>query len=173
LWLQNEDDIALLQSVDNVVSRKNGLLQNLLDYGDVVISLLGADRSDQKVFRSVPRPQEVQAEITRRQNRMRARAAEQEERQRREEIGQYLQAYHQTVGGQQYPGQTYAPAGGTPNPVPSQQAPPYPEPDEYPQSPQRRPPPVQPPSPPDTEPRPPSRRPGGQRPPNVPRRRGE
>jgi CRP-like cAMP-binding protein/membrane protein YdbS with pleckstrin-like domain len=176
LWLQNEDDQVLLQSVDNVVSKKKGFLQNMLDYGDVIISLIGGDKGDQKIFHQVPRPHQIQAEITRRQNRMRSRAQEAQELQRREEIAEYLQAYHQTVSGQP-PAPGYGQQATTPpDPyaAPTQPGHPPQEPT-YPQAPGHYPPQQQPPYPTDDAdaPRPPSRRPDGMRPPNIPRRRGD
>ncbi len=98
LWLQNEADQILLASVDNVVSQQSGFLQTLLRYGNVRISLIGSDTSGAKVFRGVSRPQNIQAEITGRQARMRQRAKEAEERRRRDEIAEYLSVYHDTVG---------------------------------------------------------------------------
>lgn len=109
LWLQNEDDQALLASVDNVVSQKGGFLQNLFNYGNVRISLIGGDKNDAKVFRIVGDPQEVQAEITRRQARLKRRAAEVEERRRRDEIAEYLSVYHETVNAGSQPRNANAP----------------------------------------------------------------
>lgn len=100
LFLQNEDDQVLLSSVDNVLSEKKGLLQSLLNYGDVKISLIGGDKDDAKVFRAVPNPQKVQAEITLRQARIRNRDKEEEERRRRDEIAEYISVYHETVSSQ-------------------------------------------------------------------------
>jgi hypothetical protein len=101
LFLQNEDDQLLLESVDNVVSERKGLFQSLLDYGNVRISLIGGDVGDAKTFYGVPHPQEVQEEITRRQSRMRNREKEEAERQRKGEIAEYLRVYHETVSGGQ------------------------------------------------------------------------
>lgn len=97
LWLQNEDDQILLESVDNVRSERTGFIRAVFDYGDVVISLIGGDRGDEKIFRAVPGPQEVQAEITRRRSRAQSREAREAERRRREEIAEYLSVYHETV----------------------------------------------------------------------------
>lgn len=146
LFLQNEDDQLLLESVDNVVSERKGFFQSLLNYGNVRISLIGGDVGDAKTFYGVPRPQEVQAEITRRQARMRNRGKEEAERQRKGEIAEYLKVYHETVGGGQQP-----------------------EPQQPPQQPytQQTPPP-QPPRGPQT--RPPQDR---MRPPRIPRQRGD
>jgi hypothetical protein len=103
LFLQNEDDQLLLESVDNVVSERKGLFQSLLDYGNVRISLIGGDVGDAKTFSGIPHPQAVQEEITRRQSRMRNREKEEAERQRKGEIAEYLKVYHETVGGGQQP----------------------------------------------------------------------
>ena len=97
LWLQNEHDQVLLSSVDNVVSEKGGFFENLFDYGDVRISLIGGDKDDAKVFRKVQGPQDIQAEITRRQARFSRRQDEDRERRRREEIADYLSVYHETI----------------------------------------------------------------------------
>ena len=78
-----------------------GLFQSLLNYGNVRISLIGGDVGDSKTFYGVPHPQEVQAEITRRQARVRNRGKEDAERQRKGEIAEYLKVYHETVGGEQ------------------------------------------------------------------------
>jgi len=95
LWLQNESDQILVERIDNVISEKQGLFQSLFDYGHVRISLIGGDKGDQKVFRYVASPQHVQAEITRRQARL------------REEIAEYLSVYHETVkNGEQFPAET-------------------------------------------------------------------
>ncbi len=115
LWLQSESDQVLLDSVDNVVSERGGLLQSLLDYGNVRISLIGGDQGGEKVFRAVPNPQAVQAEITRRQAWLRRLEKEEDERRRRDEIADYLSVYHETVNqGGQYP------APSTPGPNPGQ-----------------------------------------------------
>ncbi len=97
LWLQEESDQVLLASVDNVFSDKSGLVQSVFNYGDVKISLLGGDRGDQKIFRSIPKPHVAQAEITRRQSRLRNKQSEKEERRRREELAEYLSVYHETM----------------------------------------------------------------------------
>ena len=99
LWLQNEDDQILVERIDNVASFRNGFIRTMFNYGDVKISLLGGDRGDEKWFRSVPRPQEVQAEITRRQQRQRSKKETEAERRRREEIAEYLSVYHETIQG--------------------------------------------------------------------------
>jgi membrane protein YdbS with pleckstrin-like domain len=126
LWLQNEQDQILLSHIDNVVSEKSGLMQSLFDYGDVRLLLIGDDRGEAKVFQAVTSPQEVQAEITRRQTRLKRKEQEQEERKRRDEIAEYLSVYHETVSGDQgnqggqapYPPAQSAPPSGTTQPRP-------------------------------------------------------
>jgi hypothetical protein len=97
LWLQNEEDRALLASVDNVQSERSGPLQALLDFGNVRISLLGGDAGDEKIFKYVPSPHRVQQEITRRQSMLMRRAEEEKERRRREEIAEYISVYHDAI----------------------------------------------------------------------------
>ncbi len=97
LFLQNEDDQILLDRVDNVTATKSGLLRAIFNYGTVTIALVGGDRGDEKVFKAVPRPAAVQEEITRRQQRWRSRQRTQGEQRRREEISEYLSAYHEQL----------------------------------------------------------------------------
>ncbi len=97
LWLRNEDDRILLSRVDNVGYDKEGFWRSLFNYGDVRISLIGAD--EHKVFYAVANPHEVQSEILRRQARAQRKIAEAEERSRREEFSKYMQVYHQKMSG--------------------------------------------------------------------------
>lgn len=121
LFLQNEDDQILLERVDNVTSKRSGLLPAMLNYGDVTIALIGGDRGDEKIFRAVPDPSAVQDEITRRQSRFRSKEQIAQEKRRREEISEYLSVYHETVQAQQGgqtrsiepPQQTQNPGGQT------------------------------------------------------------
>ncbi|MEQ8675520.1 MAG: cyclic nucleotide-binding domain-containing protein [Aggregatilineales bacterium] len=99
LWLQSETDQIFLNRIDNVVSDKSGIFQSVFDYGDVRLALVGADKGDAKVFKYVPNPEEVQSEITKRQEAIRRRAQLQQEQQRKEEIAEYLRVYHETTGG--------------------------------------------------------------------------
>ncbi|MEO1288086.1 MAG: cyclic nucleotide-binding domain-containing protein [Chloroflexota bacterium] len=93
LWLQNESDQVLLQQVDNVVAETSGLFQQIFRFGDVRVSLVGAD--NHKLFDDVANPRDIQSEITRRQQRLKQREREQQERAQREAIGEYLSIYHQ------------------------------------------------------------------------------
>lgn len=121
LWLQHEDDQVLLRQVDNVVSEMSGFFNQLFKIGDVRLSLVGADTY--KRLHDVGDPLEVQGEISRRQARVRQQERENEARQQREMIGEYLSLYHEQ----------YQNAPGAPQP-PQQQA----------NAPQQQPPPSQP-----------------------------
>lgn len=101
LLLQDENDQILLKQVDNVVAETNGLLRQLLRYGNVRISLVGGDTH--KVFEDVPRPLEIQSEISRRQARMKQVQDERSAREQREMIGEYLSVYHQASSQGQLP----------------------------------------------------------------------
>ena len=93
LWLQNESDQVLLQQIDNVVAETKGIFQQMFKYGDVRVALVGADTF--KLFDNVAHPRHIQSEITRRQQRLKQRKAEEQERTQRETIGEYLSLYHQ------------------------------------------------------------------------------
>ncbi len=93
--LRNEDDRILLKQVDNVGFDKAGLLRGLFNYGDVSISLIGAD--DYKKFYDVYDPHEVQSEILRRQSRVQHKGDEAEANRQREIFGEYLSAYHERM----------------------------------------------------------------------------
>lgn len=106
LWLQNKDDQILMESIDNVTSEKGGILQNIFNYGNVEISLIGGDRGDEKLLRAVPNPQAIQAEITQRQERKRNIERDTAEQRRKQEIAEYLAVYHemqQSNGGTTFP----------------------------------------------------------------------
>lgn len=100
LWLQDEKDQFFLRLVDNVVAIQQGFFANLLNYGNVRISLVGADKGEAKVFEYVHRPRAVQEEISRRQARSRLAQQDAEEKRRRETIGEYLSVYHETINNQ-------------------------------------------------------------------------
>ena len=150
LWLQNEHDQILLERVDNVVSESSGFLPTLLGYGDLSVSLLGAD--EHKEFKMIAKPQEVQENISRRLARMEKQQQEADAKQQREIIGEYLSLYDQVrQQGEQLP-QTY----DSPNPAqpyPQQPTAPYPPPNYSPPNtpnPQYNPAPTQPPTTPST-----------------------
>lgn len=99
LWLQNESDQILLKQVDNVLAETKGVFQQMFRYGDVRVALVGAD--NYKLFDNVANPRDVQSEITRRQQRMKQRSLEEQERSQREIIGEYLSLYHQSQANQE------------------------------------------------------------------------
>ncbi len=126
LWLQSLNDQILLERVDNVVSDYAGLFANLFGYGDVRVSLIGADQH--KNLGMVPSPQEVQADISRRQARVKQRQRDNDARKQQEIIGEYLSLYHEMQG--QYglvPNPQQAPPHQTVQPNPSVPAAPIPQ----------------------------------------------
>jgi hypothetical protein len=99
LWLQDENDQVLLSQVDNVISETSGILDTIFQVGDVKISLTGSDAKNAKWFRNVHQPQEIQQEISRRQDRARSLKQEGETQRQKQAIIDYLSVYHETVGG--------------------------------------------------------------------------
>ncbi|HVU10633.1 MAG TPA: cyclic nucleotide-binding domain-containing protein [Phototrophicaceae bacterium] len=95
LWLQNEVERIRIAQIDNVRSEVHGLINNLIDRGDVRISLIGTDVKDAKVMDNVLDPQEIQAEISRRQSMLKAERQQSDIDQQREVIKEYLQTYHE------------------------------------------------------------------------------
>lgn len=120
LWLQSERDQVLLKQVDNVIAESNGILQRGFNFGDIRLSLIGAN--EYKFFHSVPNPLKVQSEITRRQHRIKMIEEEEKQRAQRESMGEYLKLYHEQYGNNQQPAQPTQPAqqqGGDVRPAPS------------------------------------------------------
>jgi CRP-like cAMP-binding protein len=113
LWFQNENDQIFLSQVDNVVSDVSGPLNSLIDRGNVMLFLVGADTNNAKTFADVHRPRAIQEEISRKQTLVKERAIQEEARRQRQSITEYLAVYHQTV----------APPQST---MPSEPAPPTP-----------------------------------------------
>ncbi len=101
LWLQNENDQILLRQIDNVKSEIQGIFQRLFDYGDVSMSLVGAD--EHKVFKTVHRPTQIQEDISQRQGRLKRKMEDVNESQQREIIGEYITEYHRMLQEQGYP----------------------------------------------------------------------
>ena len=142
-WLQNDVEQIRLSQVDNVISEVFGLVNTLLNRGDIRISLIGSDAQDAKRFRGVGDPQSVQGEISNRLAELQAAQQSGALDAQREAFAAYLAAYHQRAQAQQG---GYAPVNP---PYPPANAP-------YPPTPT-----------PDT-PQPPVR--DSSRPPNIPRR---
>ena len=97
-FLQSLRDQILVERIDNVESMTRGILAALLKYGDVRMSLVGAD--EPKMFHRVSRPQEIQQEISRRQHQKAERRARYDAVQQRQILGEYLD----TVNGGSAPG---------------------------------------------------------------------
>ncbi len=95
LWLQNVVERIRISQIDNVKSQVFGLTNNLLNRGDVRISLIGSDAKDAKVMASIYDPQEVQAEISRRQAAIKSDRNQNDVDQQRQVIKEYLQTYHE------------------------------------------------------------------------------
>lgn len=93
LWLQNQVEQVALVQLDNVSSIIGGIFGHLLNVGDISISLVGG--ATEKWFRTVGDPEAVQAEVTWRAQRIKERGRERAESDRRQDIAQYLQAYHE------------------------------------------------------------------------------
>ena len=87
-FLENLRDQILVERIDNVESVTSGLVAALLKYGDVRMSLVGAD--EPKLFTKVPRPQEIQQEISRRQHNKSLRRAQFDAMQQQKILGEYL-----------------------------------------------------------------------------------
>jgi membrane protein YdbS with pleckstrin-like domain len=177
LWLQNEIDQISLTQIDNVISDVQGLFNSLLNRGEVRIFLLGAGKP--KIIAPIYAPQELHAEISRRQAELKNRAQQRESQSERDAIVEYLRAYHEANRIQQ--AQQGQPAPSAPPPNYANPPPPYTPPASPPPTRQPAPPPAAPPARPANAPffdptggiaAPPPPPPGtGSRPPNIPRPR--
>ncbi len=87
-FLQNLRDQILVERIDNVESVSTGLFAALFKYGDVSMSLVGAD--EPKRFVKVPNPQAIQQEISRRQHNKAQRRARYDAIQQQQMLGEYL-----------------------------------------------------------------------------------
>ena len=87
-FLQSLRDQILVERIDNVESATRGILASLMKYGDVRMSLVGAD--EPKMFHRVSNPQAIQQEISRRQHAKAERRAKYDARQQRQILGEYL-----------------------------------------------------------------------------------
>ena len=87
-FLENLRDQILVERIDNVESVTSGLFAALLKYGDVRMSLVGAD--EPKLFVKVPRPREIQQEISRRQHYKSLRRARFDAMQQRKILGEFI-----------------------------------------------------------------------------------
>jgi hypothetical protein len=101
LWLQDFSEQALLTEVTNVDTRRDGILNTLLNRGDVNISLIGDDRP--KDFKSVSNPDQVRDEVFQRRSALLQRKEDEELMRQRQEIARYLDVYHERVSSQHWP----------------------------------------------------------------------
>ena len=89
-FLQNLRDQILVERIDNVESVSTGFFAALMRYGDVRMSLVGAD--EPKMFHRVSNPQQIQQEISRRQHNKAQRRARYDALQQRQILDEYLGA---------------------------------------------------------------------------------
>lgn len=108
-FLQSMRDQILVERIDNVESVTSGILAALMRYGDVRMSLVGAD--EPKMFHRVSNPQEIQQEISRRQHNKAERRAKYDARQQRQILGEYLGS----VNGEGAPPNSTAAGGAIPS----------------------------------------------------------
>ncbi len=101
LWLRDEKDEMLITQIDNVISKKIGIVDSLLNRGDVRIMLVGDDRGGGRVFRHVYGPEQIQAEISQRRAEALERARNREVEQQQQTIAEYLAAYDARTRGEQ------------------------------------------------------------------------
>lgn len=104
LWLQSQNDSVRLAQVDNVRSEVNGLINTLLNRGNVHISLIGAE-SNAKVFDQVYDPQDIQTQVSHRLSLLKSQRARADVEQQRRQMADYLAVYHEVLsqGGGQPP----------------------------------------------------------------------
>ena len=93
LFLQNLRDQILMERIDNVESASNGFWAAMMKYGDVRMSLVGAD--EHKMFHRVPNPQEIQQEISQRRHNIAKRRSQYEALQQRQILSEYLEALNE------------------------------------------------------------------------------
>jgi CRP-like cAMP-binding protein len=161
LWIENQIDRISLSQIDNVISDVQGLVNSILNRGEVRIYLIGAEKP--KLIEPIYAPEEFHAEISRRQAELNNKQELERSKQQRDSIGEYLRAYHETMSMEQaaqagarppvqqppypnvpqqgYPQQPYPqqqqPYPNVPQQGYSQQQPQYPPPQPYPNVPQQ------------------------------------
>ncbi len=95
-FLQSLRDQILVERIDNVESMTRGIPAALMRYGDVRMSLVGAD--EPKLFQRVANPQAIQQEISRRQHNKAERRAQYDARQQRQILDEYLETANDERG---------------------------------------------------------------------------
>lgn len=116
LFLQDQKDQVSLADVDNVVAQVSGFFDTLLQIGDVKLVLVGTDERNAKVFTGVYQPQQIQQEISKRQDRAEQAKRDQDAQRQRQAIVEYLSVYHESLGQGEGQGQDGS-AQNTPPPV--------------------------------------------------------
>lgn len=116
LWLQNQVERIRIAQIDNVSSDVNGFINNILDRGEVRISLVGSPANESKVFDNVHDPQSIQAELSSQLEKIKVAQQQQAVDQQKQVMLDYLAAYHQvnqptgsigTAASAQTPGMTF------------------------------------------------------------------
>lgn len=97
LFLQDQKDQILLSQVENVVAEVNGFLNTLLQIGEVKLLLTGSGNQNAKRFTQVYQPQQIQQEISRRQDHAEQLKRQADAQRQRQSIGEYLSVYHESV----------------------------------------------------------------------------
>jgi hypothetical protein len=120
LWLENQVDRVRMAQVDNVISDVQGIVNTLLNRGNVQISLVGSDQN--KRFNLVGDPLEIQMEISRRQALIKRQSERGQVESQQEAALQMLAAYYQLTQGAQNtqaaPPVNFSPQANTqPNPT--------------------------------------------------------
>lgn len=153
LWLQDLSQQVLLQQVDDVGVTRNGVLNTLLNRGDLSVSLIGDNVP--KYFTKVTAPDEVKNDIFERRAALQRQKKESELLQQRQEIARYLDVYHERVQAMSPQMPANPPVSGPPVYPPLSPQPQQPPPPQNPQAP------------------PPSPGGAGTRPPRIPRTRDD
>ncbi len=97
LWLQDSVDQLVLNRIDNVVSDKSGMMNAIFNRGNVLLYLVGDDKSKAKVFEKVYDPGKIQLEISDRRAKALAKSKEAENQRQHQTIAEYLDVYHERI----------------------------------------------------------------------------
>lgn len=97
LWLQDSVDQLVLNRIDNVISDKSGLINAMLNRGNVLLYLVGDDKKQAKIFEKVHDPGRIQLEISDRRAKALAKTKQAEVQRQHQTITEYLDVYHERV----------------------------------------------------------------------------
>ncbi len=114
LWLQERVRVASLGQVQNVTFKRETVVQNLFDYGSVVIQTAGEDSG--LMFEHIPNPRRAQAFISDALERFRERERMRERQMRRREFLDWFGEYHR-LANEPKPSGDGGPAGARPTPA--------------------------------------------------------